>query len=99
MRKSFDGLLGVTMQVFQRNPVDGHLFLFLNRRRDRIKLMWWDHDGLAVFYKRLEAGTYEMPAAPPDAQGIEIDVTQFAVLLSGIESRSAKRRKRYVRVA
>jgi transposase len=87
------------MQVFQRNPVDGHLFLFLNRRRDRIKLMWWDHDGMAVFYKRLEAGTYEMPTAPAEAQGIEIDVTQFAVLLSGIEAESARRRKRYVRVA
>jgi len=99
MRKSFDALHVLVRQVFQRDPLDGHLFLFVNRRRDRLKIMWWDRDGLALFYKRLEAGTYQIPAAANDAQGLEIDAAQLAMLLSGIDMPSAKRRKRYARVA
>ena len=99
MRKSFDALHVLVRQVFKRDPLDGHLFLFVNRRRDRLKIMWWDRDGLALFYKRLEAGTYQIPAAADDAQGLEIDATQLAMLLSGIDMPSAKRRKRYARVA
>jgi transposase len=54
LRKSFEGLCGLVASVFQRNVLDGHLFLFINKRRDRIKAMWFDRDGLAIFYKRLE---------------------------------------------
>lgn len=97
MRKSFDGLHTLVRQVFERDPLDGHLFLFINRRRDRLKILWWDRDGLALFYKRLEAGTFQLPAVADDAQGVEIDATQFALLFSGIELHSAKRRKRYSR--
>ena len=61
MRKGHDGLHGLVLQVFQRNPLDGHLFLFLNRRRDRLKMLWWDRDGMALFYKRVESGTYQLP--------------------------------------
>ena len=61
MRKSFNGLSAAVETVFERNVLDGHLFLFLNRKRDRIKIMWWDRDGLAIFAKRLERGNYEMP--------------------------------------
>jgi transposase len=85
--------------VFQRDPLDGHLFLFINRRHDRLKILWWDRDGMALFYKRLEAGTYQLPTAPDDAAGMEIDATDLAILLNGIDLRSAKRRKRYSRVA
>lgn len=99
MRKSFDGLHVLVRQVFELDPLDGHLFLFVNRRRDRVKLLWWDRDGLALFYKRLEAGTYELPAVLDDAQGVEIDATSLALLLGGVELKSAKRRKRYSRVA
>ncbi len=56
LRKGFDGLSAAVQTVFDRHVLDGHLFLFLNRRRDRIKLLWWDRDGLAIFYKRLEIG-------------------------------------------
>jgi transposase len=73
--------------------------LFLNRRRDRLKILWWDRDGMALFYKRLEAGTYQLPAAPDDAHGVEIDATDLALLLNGIDVQSAKRRKRYSRLA
>ena len=99
MRKSFDGLHTLLRQVFELDPLDGHLFLFVNRRRDRIKLLWWDRDGLAMWYKRLEMGTYQLPVVSDDAQGVEIDATQLALLLSGVDQQSAKRRKRYLRVA
>jgi transposase len=99
MRKGFDGLHAMVVQVFHRDPLDGHLFLFVNRRRDRLKILWWDRDGMALFYKRLEAGTYQLPASPDDAEGIEIDATDLAILLNGIDLRSAKRRKRYSRIA
>jgi transposase len=98
MRKGFDGLHTLALQVFERDPLDGHLFLFLNRRRDRLKILWWDRDGMALFYKRLEAGTYQLPGAPHDSQGIEIDATDLAMLLNGIDVQTAKRRKRYARV-
>ena len=99
MRKGFDGLHTMVVQVFQRDPLDGHLFLFVNRRRDRLKILWWDRDGMALFYKRLEAGTYQLPASSDDVEGIEIDATDLAILLNGIDLRSAKRRKRYSRTA
>jgi transposase len=99
MRKGFDGLHTMVVQVFQRDPLDGHLFLFVNRRRDRLKILWWDRDGMALFYKRLEAGTYQLPTAADDAEGVEIDATDLAILLNGIDLQSAKRRKRYTRVA
>lgn len=99
MRKSFDGLHSLVLQVFQRDPLTGHLFLFVNRRGDRLKILWWDRDGLAIFYKRLEAGTYQLPSASDDSEGVEIDATDLAILLNGIDVQSAKRRKRYSRVA
>jgi transposase len=95
MRKSFDGLCGIIRQQFQADPTDGSLFLFLNRRRDRIKLLWWDRDGLALFYKRLESGTFEMLESEGDSPNVQIDATQLAMLLGGISLQSVKRRKRY----
>jgi transposase len=97
MRRSFDGLSGLVRSVFQADPTDGNLFLFLNRRGDRIKMLWWDRDGLALFYKRLEAGTFEMLQAADESPVLEIDATQLAMLLSGVTLESAKRRKRYAR--
>jgi len=97
MRKSFDGLSGIVRSVFQADPTDGSLFLFVNRRRDRVKAMWWDRDGLALFYKRLESGTFEMFRAADDASVLEIDATQLAMLLAGVTLESAKRRKRFAK--
>lgn len=98
MRKSFDGLCAIVRNVFQADPTDGNLFLFLNRRADRIKMLWWDRDGLALFYKRLEAGTFEMLRAPENTAVLEIDPTQLAMLLTGVTVESAKRRRRFSRV-
>ena len=85
MRKSFDGLSAVVQTVFQCDVLDGHLFLFLNRRRDRVKILWWDRDGLAIFAKRLEKGSYELPRHDPDTQQLRLDATQLSLLLSGVQ--------------
>jgi transposase len=97
MRKSFDGLSAVVQTVFERSVLDGHLFLFLNRRRDRIKILWWDRDGLAIFSKRLELGSYEVPRHESNTQQLPLDATQLALLLNGVKLDSAQRRRRYVR--
>ena len=94
MRKSFNGLCGLVETVFERDVLDGHLFLFINKRRDRLKAMWWDTDGLAIWYKRLERGTFEVPSAGQKQQ-LELDGTELAMLLSGVALASVKRRKRY----
>ena len=95
LRKSFDGLCGIIRRDFGREPLDGSLFLFLNGRRDRVKLLWWDRDGLAIWYKRLEAGTFESIRCEGSAASVEIDATELALLLGGVSIESAQRRKRY----
>lgn len=95
MRKSYDGLSALVASAMGKDVLSGHLFLFLNRRRDRIKLMWWDRDGIAIFMKRLESGTFEMPKSAADQSCLELDATQLAMLLTGVSLESAKRRKRY----
>ena len=94
MRKSFDGLSAAVQAVFARDVLDGHLFLFLNRRCDRIKILWWDRDGLALFYKRLEIGSYEIPKHGPEAKHLRLDATQLALLLSGVQLSSVQHRRR-----
>jgi len=95
MRKSFDGLSAAVQAVFDRKVLDGHLFLFLNRRRDLLKCLWWDRDGLAIFAKRLELGSYEVPRHEPQTKQLRLDATQLALLLSGVQLASVKRRRRY----
>ena len=94
MRKSFDGLSGLVEECFRQDLLDGHLFLFVNRRRDRIKVLYFDHDGLAIWYKRLEVGCYQVPDAG-DRDGIELDPAQLAMILSGIDLKAARRRRRF----
>jgi len=95
MRKSFDGLLAIIQAEFKKDVRQGDLFLFLNRRLDRIKLMAWDRDGLLIVYKRLEVGTFQRPRVASDANHVVMDATDLALLLSGIELASVKRRRRY----
>ena len=97
MRKGFDGLSGIVRQEFEADPLDGSVFLFVNRRRDRLKILHFDGTGFWVYYKRLEAGTFEAIAS--DGPYVEIDATQLAMLLGGVSLASAKRRKRYRRVS
>jgi len=77
-----------------QDPLTGHLFLFINRRRDRIKILYFDRDGLAIWYKRLEAGSFEMPRTD-ERDGIELQQAQLAMILSGIDMKSARQRKRF----
>lgn len=95
MRKSFDGLHGIVQTEFQKDIRLGDVFLFLNRRLDRLKLMCWDRDGLLILYKRLESGTFQRPQLPPGGSHLEMDATTLALLLSGIDLASVKRRPRY----
>ena len=98
MRKSIDGLSGLVQECFGQDVLSGHLFLFLNRRRDRIKILYFDRDGLAIWYKRLEVGTFQNPVTTPGAAGIELSATDLALILNGIDLATARRRKRYCRV-
>jgi transposase len=95
MRKSFDGLAALVAGALQLDPLSGHLFVFLNKRRDRIKILYWDRDGLAVWAKRLERGTYRLP----DTSGgrVEMTTAELAALLAGIDLKTARRRHRYTR--
>lgn len=95
LRKGFDGLSGLVESVFQGDVLSGHWFVFLNRRRDRVKILAWDHDGLMLVYKRLERGNYQVPRT--GQTGIELDAVELSMLLSGIDFRTAQRRKRYQR--
>ena len=98
MTYSFDSLMGLAQQIFEEDPLSGHLFLFVNRQGDRLKILFWDHDGLAIFYKRLEAGTFQLPNTSGVEQGVELDERQLNRLLTGLDLRTGRRRKRYRRV-
>lgn len=95
MRRSYDGLMAIVQAEFARDIRLGDYFMFVNKRRDRIKIMWWDRDGLAIFMKRLEAGTVQKPIITSDAKSLVIDQAQLAMLLTGIDVSNIKRRKRY----
>ena len=71
--------------AFAQDPTSGHLFLFVNRRRDRLKILYWDRDGLAIWYKRLEKGSFQLPAVARDAMSVEMSPTQLTLILSGID--------------
>jgi transposase len=109
MRKGFDGLFALVESVIHEDPFSGHLFVFRNQRRDRLKALWWDRDGWAIFYKRLERGRYQFPTdamvrkpngsttAGGDSLRCEIRADELALLLEGIDLDSVKRRPRYQR--
>lgn len=99
MRKGFDTLAVLVREGLGYDPLSGHLFLFVGRRRDRLKLLYWDRDGYALWYKRLEQGTFRMPVAKPETASIELKASELAMLLEGIDLRSIKRRKRFQRPA
>ena len=99
MRKGFDGLMGLVSGVLEQDPLSGHLFLFVNRRRDKLKILYWDRDGLAIWYRRLEQGTFQMPRLAPDRKSAEIRSEELVMLLRGVDYQQARRRKRYALTA
>jgi transposase len=100
MRKGFDSLAAVVRDWLGHDPLSGHLFVFRSRRGDRVKLLWWDRDGLAIVYKRLEQGVFRFPAAgDPEARSIEVSAEELSLVLWGIDPASVKRQKRYQRAS
>jgi transposase len=97
LRKSFDGLAQMVREFLGADPLSGHLFVFRNKRGDRLKLLYWDSDGLAIWYKRLERGTFRFPAAGPEGCGLQIRAADLAMILDGVDLDSVKRQKRYQR--
>jgi transposase len=97
MRKSFDGLSGIVRNELGADPTDGSLFLFVNRRRDRMKLLHFDGSGYWLYYRLLESGTFEVIASKGKYR--QIDATQLAMLLGGVSLVNVKRRKRYQRAS
>lgn len=90
MRKSFNGLYALVRRDFQEDPLSGHLFVFSNRRRDRLKILYWDGSGLWVCAKRLEKGTFRWPDA--NDESIELTRSELNLLLSGIDLQNCSRR-------
>jgi transposase len=99
MRKGFDGLSRIVAEHIEKNVLDGGLFVFVNRRGDRLKLLWWQEDGLCIWYQRLEAGTFQLPQVAEGAKRVALTPTQLSLILGGIDLRSAKQRRRYQRSA
>jgi transposase len=85
LRNSIDGLAALVRTGWGENVYAGHLFVFVSRRRDRVKILTWDNGGFAVFYKRLEHGRFRLPAFHKDALGAQLESTQLAMLLDGID--------------
>lgn len=98
MNLRFDRLMGVAQETFDQNPLSGHLFLFFNRQRDRIKILFWDIDGFCIWYKRLEVGVFQLPVASDGEQGLELNCSQLNRLLGGLDLKSGRRRRRYRRI-
>jgi len=99
MRKSFDGLCGLVSDAMSRNIFSGDVFIFINRTRNRVKLLVWDRSGFVIYYKRLEQGTFEIPGSKIEGAGIEIRWEELVLILEGISLESVRRRKRFVKSA
>ena len=96
MRRGFPGLSGEVQATLQQDPLSGHLFLFRNRRRDRIKILFWDGDGYVIYYKLLSRGSFQFPEpSDPNSPMVQIRASELSMLLDGIELKGRKRRPRY----
>ncbi|MFZ6011177.1 MAG: IS66 family insertion sequence element accessory protein TnpB [Bacteroidota bacterium] len=95
MRSGFDSLSGLVRHQLNRDPLNGDIFIFLNRRRNQVKLLLWDGDGFAIYYKRLEKGTYELPQTNESTKAVEMRSDELMLMLHGISLQSIQRRKRF----
>jgi transposase len=99
LRRGFDGLAAATRSVIGEDPLSGHVFVFLNRRKNRIKLLLWDRTGYLLVYKRLERGTFRLATAPvAGRRHVELDAGELALLLEGVDLRGARRHPRWQRL-
>jgi transposase len=99
MRRSFDGLCALVAGTLGESPTSGHVFIFRNKRGDRLKALWFDRDGLAIYYKRLEKGVFRLPApgAGRASGGLEISARELSMILSGLEHKEIRKLPRYQR--
>lgn len=95
MRKSFDGLCGLVINHLGCNPMEGDVFIFLNRRRTLIKILVWDQTGFVIYYKRLEKGTFEIPPVHEGKTSVKIHRQTLMLILEGISLRDIKMKPRY----
>jgi transposase len=95
MRKSFDALCGIVNQHMQLNILQGGVYIFVNKKRNQIKLLTWEGDGLSIYYKRLEKGVYELPVINASNQSASIDMVQLQLILQGIVLSSVRTKKRF----
>ena len=91
MRKGFDGLAALVAEEIEEDVYSGHLFVFVSRRADRIKILTWDQGGFVLYYKRLEAGHFRMPKLKSKQKSVRIDASQLAMLLDGIDFSRVRR--------
>lgn len=98
MRKGFDGLAAVTRERLAEDPLSGHLFVFFNRRRDRVKILFWDRSGLVVWYKRIEKSRFRLASLDAHRDGCraEVEAAELSLILEGIDLARAQRRARFV---
>lgn len=102
MRRGFDGLAAMASSVLGEDPLSGHLFVFRNRRQDRLKILYWDRDGFALWYKRLEKGRFRFPqslrpASSSSRRRVELKAPDLMMLLDGVDLRTVRREPRYRR--
>lgn len=95
MRKSFDGLSGLVQGQLHRNPTSGEVFIFINRRRNKVKLLRWEQGGFILYYKRLEAGTFELPIFQEGTLSCQMNWTTLMLMIEGISIEKYKKKKRY----
>jgi transposase len=91
LRRGHDGLSAIVQGQWGVDLFEGHLFVFFGRRRDRCKILFWDRGGLVLYYKRLEQGRFRMPKVATDGRSVQIDATELAMILDGIDVRSVRR--------
>ena len=95
MRKSFDGLSGLVQNKLGRNPAGGDVFIFINKRRDKIKLLHWQGNSFILYYKRLEKGTFELPRYDVAVGSIVLDYAKMVMIIDGLSIKNIQKRKRY----
>jgi transposase len=95
MRKGFDGLVGLVRNDLGKDPLSGEVFIFMNKRRNQVKVLLWEGDGFSIYYKRLEKGTYELPSWNENAGCAELKCDELMLILQGISLQSIRRRKRF----
>ena len=98
MRKSFDGLSGIVRSQLHRNATSGEVFIFINNRRDRIKLLRWEEGGFILYYKRLESGTLELPSFDSASLTCTMSWAELVMMIEGISIKDTRRRKRFSKI-